>query len=104
MLESRTVSIRALSKDWLEQMAYYRWLENSALSLSSLTEGLAEHCRHQVQGQHVLAVSDTSEINLQAHAGRLKPEGLGVVGNNRDIVFFCIQRSSSIALTGCRSA
>jgi hypothetical protein len=88
MLESRTVSIRALSKDWAEQMAYYRWLENSSVSLSTLIESLAEHCCHQVQGRHVLAMSDTSEINLQAHAGRLKPEGLGVVGNNRDIGFF----------------
>lgn len=88
MLQWRTVSIRALSKDWAEQMAYYRWLENPSVSLSSLTESLAEHCRHQVKGRHVLAISDTSEINLQAHAGRLKPEGLGVVGNNRDIGFF----------------
>ncbi len=58
MLESRTVSIRALSKDWAEQMAYYRWLENPSVKLSSLTESLAEHCRHEVQGRHVLAISD----------------------------------------------
>ena len=29
---------------------------------------------------HVLAISNSSEINLQSHAGRLKAEGLGVVG------------------------
>jgi hypothetical protein len=36
----------------------------------------------------VLAISDTSEINLQQHVGRLKPEGQGVVGNNQDVGFF----------------
>ncbi len=53
-----------------------------------LIETLQAHCHQQVGGRHVLAISDTSEINLQAHAGRLKPEGQGVVGNNRDIGFF----------------
>lgn len=31
----------------------------------------------QVAGQAVLAISDTSEINLQANAGRLKSEDIG---------------------------
>ena len=88
ILEHRTVSIRALSKDWTEQMAYYRWLENASVTLSTLIESLKSHCREQVKGRHVLAISDTSEVNLHAHAGRLKPEGLGVVGNNKDIGFF----------------
>jgi len=53
-----------------------------------LIDSLRSHCQQQVCGRHVLAISDTSEINLQAHAGRLKPEGQGVVGNNKDIGFF----------------
>lgn len=69
-------------------MAYYRWLENSAVSVSSLIESLSQHCRDQVRGRHVLAISDTSEINLQAHVGRLNEEETGVVGNNTDIGFF----------------
>lgn len=28
----------------------------------------------------MLSISDSSEINLQAHVGRLKPDGLGIVG------------------------
>ena len=31
---------------------------------------------------------DTSEINLEGHRGRLKPDDVGVVGNNRDLGFF----------------
>jgi hypothetical protein len=86
--QAQSVSIRAISQDWTEQMAYYRWLDNSSVSLSEIIASLSHHCRAQVEGRHVLAISDTSEINLQAHAGRLKPEGLGVVGNNQDIGFF----------------
>lgn len=58
------------------------------MSLSNLTECLAQHCSGLVNGRHVLAVTDTSEVNLQAHAGRLKPDGLGVVGNDKDLGFF----------------
>ncbi|MHC5780074.1 MAG: hypothetical protein ACYTXP_40950, partial [Nostoc sp.] len=36
----------------------------------------------------VLAISDSSEINLQSHAGRLSLSGLGVVGNNTDVGFY----------------
>ena len=36
----------------------------------------------------MLSVSDTSEINLQRYRGRIKREGVGVVGNNRDLGFW----------------
>jgi hypothetical protein len=65
-----------------------RYLENEQVTLSELVRSLADHCQEQVAGRHVLAISDTSEINLQTHQGRLKPEGLGVVGNNKDLGFF----------------
>ncbi len=58
------------------------------MTLSELVRSLSDHCQQQVSGRHLLSISDTSEINLQAHEGRLKPEGLGVVGNNQDVGFF----------------
>jgi hypothetical protein len=63
-------------------------LENEQVSLCELVRSLSDHCQQQVRGRHILAISDTSETNLQAHKGRLKPKGLGVVGNNTDIGFF----------------
>ncbi len=36
----------------------------------------------------MLAISDSSEINLSAHRGRLHPEDLGVLSNDRDVGFF----------------
>lgn len=80
--------IRQISRNRAEQIGYYRYLENDQVTLSELGRSLSDHCQQQVEGRHVLSISDTSEINLQAHQGRLKAQGLGVVGNNTDVGFF----------------
>jgi hypothetical protein len=69
-------------------VGYYRFLENENVTISELVRSLSDHCQQQVNGRHVLAINDSSEINLQAHAGRLKSKSLGVVGNNQDVGFF----------------
>ena len=84
----QSVNIRHISQDWAEQMGYYRFLDNEQVSIGELKRSLASHCQQQVEGLHVLSISDSSEINLQAHVGRLDPQGLGVVGNDRDLGFF----------------
>jgi hypothetical protein len=86
--QHQSIVIQQISRNRAEQMAYYRYLENEQVSVSELVASLAEHCQESVSGKHVLAISDTSEINLNAHRGRLNPEGVGVVGNNRDVGFF----------------
>ncbi|MFM7383173.1 MAG: IS4 family transposase, partial [Microcystaceae cyanobacterium] len=88
MLRKQSVNIRQMSQNRAEQVGYYRFLENEKVAVSELIQSLSEHCEQQVEGLHVLAINDTSEINLEVHRGRLKPEGQGVVGNNRDIGFF----------------
>lgn len=86
--QNRTASIRAISRDRAEQMGYYRWLGNDDVTLDEVVESLGVDCQGHLEGRHVLAISDSSEINLQAHQCRLKPEGVGVVGNNQDVGFF----------------
>ncbi|MBZ8183206.1 IS4 family transposase, partial [Oscillatoria salina] len=88
MEENQSVNIRQISGNRAEQIGYYRFLENENVSQSELVKSLSDACQQQVEGLHILAISDSSEINLNAHAGRLKAEGLGVVGNNQDIGFF----------------
>ncbi len=88
MQQHQSVNIRQISQNRAEQVGYYRFLENEKVMVSELVRSVADHCQQQVEGLHVLSISDSSEINLQAHVGRLKPEGLGVVGNNRDVGFF----------------
>lgn len=69
-------------------MGYYRCLENENVSVGELVRSLSDHCALHVEEKHILAISDTSEINLPAHVGRLKAEGIGVVGNNTDVGFY----------------
>lgn len=88
MLQHQSVNIRQISQNRAEQVGYYRFLENENVTLSELVRSVADQCQQQVEGLHVLSISDSSEVNLQAHAGRLKPQKLGVVGNNRDVGFF----------------
>lgn len=88
MQRHQSVNIRAMSRNRAEQVGYYRFLENENVSVSELVRSVSDACQQQVEGLHVLAISDSSEINLQAHVGRINPEGLGVVGNNRDKGFF----------------
>ena len=58
------------------------------MTVSELVRSISEHCEKNLEERHVLAISDSSEINLQSHVGRLNSEGLGVVGNNQDVGFF----------------
>ncbi|MEG4815266.1 IS4 family transposase [Microcoleus sp. K5-D4] len=88
MGQHQSVNIRQISRNRAEQVGYYRFLENENVTVSELVRSLSDHCQQQVEGRHVLAISDSTEINLQSHAGRLKPEQLGVVGNNTDIGFY----------------
>ena len=64
MLRKQSVNIRQMSKNRAEQVGYYRFLENDKVTVSELIQSLSEHCEQQVEGLHVLAVNDTSEINL----------------------------------------
>lgn len=58
------------------------------MTRAELVRSLSDECSQHVEGRHVLAVSDSSEINLQSHVGRLKPFGVGVGGNNIDVGFY----------------
>jgi hypothetical protein len=88
MSREQSVNIRAMSRNRAEQVGYYRFLENEKVSVSELVKSASEHCQCQVEGRHVLAISDSSEINLQAQAQHLQTSGFGVVGNNQDLGFF----------------
>lgn len=88
MATYKTVNIRKISKNRAEQVGYYRFLQNDNVAIEELSSGLGSSCAVNVEGKHLLAISDTSEINLQSHSGRLKKEGIGVVGNNQDVGFY----------------
>jgi hypothetical protein len=92
MAEKQSINIRQISKNRAEQVGFYRFLENENVIIGELVKSVADHCEMQIaqryEGKHILVISDTSEVNLQKHVGRLKPKGIGVVGNNQDVGFY----------------
>jgi hypothetical protein len=71
-------SIQGISFNRAEQKAFYRLLHNSKVSERKLVEELSCRCSASVAGKIVLAIQDTTEINLSSHYNRLdKSSGIG---------------------------
>jgi len=67
-------------------MRFGRFLANRRVTMESLIDGVCAPTVARCVGRHVLAIEDSSEINLQAHAGRVS--GLGTVGRGSTLGFF----------------
>jgi hypothetical protein len=90
MLQKETVILNQLAENRAELVGGSRFFSNDRVSVEALRDEATTRCAELVQGLHVLAIQDTSEINYQRHAEKLDradPE-LGPLGNNRDIGFF----------------
>ena len=87
MVERKVVSLRKLANNRAETVKFERLLGNKAVSPGRLINAEQARIRDIVAGRHILAVQDTTEINYQKHAGRVK-QGLGRVGNGIDLGFF----------------
>ena len=74
-----------------EQISFYRFWRNENVTEAGLIELAGSHCIEQCQlVEHILLLQDTTELNLESHRGRIKDKsGLGLVGNNTDLGFFC---------------
>jgi hypothetical protein len=71
-------SIRKLSKTPAEHKANLRFLNNERVEEESLVKEASDRVRNLVTGRHILVVTDTCEVNMSSHKGRLKPNsGLG---------------------------
>jgi hypothetical protein len=56
------------------------------VTVSGLLQAESERVGILAKGRHILALQDTTELNYQAHAGRV--HGLGTVGNGKDLGFY----------------
>jgi Transposase DNA-binding len=87
MHKKERVVIQQLGKDKAERSGYYRFIMNPKVEEMSLVEGLQAACKEQIKEGHVLAISDTTEINLSKHSGRIKAGELGVISDNKSLGF-----------------
>jgi len=69
-----------MSQDRAEQKAFYRFLHNDNVSEQKLTSELSSRCARAAKGKLVLAIQDTTEVNLASHFNRLdKQTGVGII-------------------------
>ena len=79
---ARKSNISGISKNFPEQKAYYRLLENTKFGEDIIKERTFSKCNINSKGRHVLAINDTVDFNLEAHKGRVDiANGFGLSSN-----------------------
>lgn len=86
MVSRQTVCLRQLAGNRAREVQFGRWLANNKVTSDELIANACARTGDVVAGRHVLAIQDTTEVNHQAHAGRVS--GLGTVGNGSDVGMF----------------
>lgn len=86
IMERKVVSLRQLGDTRAERVRFERWIRNEKVRITDLIQTEQARLQPIVKDRHVLAIQDTSELNYQKYAGRVK--GLGTVGNGKDVGFF----------------
>lgn len=86
MVKQQSVCLRQLGGARAGEVRYGRLLRNEKVTVQKLIEGVCEGIGQRAADRHVLLIEDTSELNYQAHAGRVR--GLGVAGNGKDAGMF----------------
>lgn len=84
---NKSLCIRQIADDRAEQISFYRFLNNERVSQKEIIENQLERYKLSEQSGHLLCISDTTEISLGSHRGRLKPDGLGCVGSSKGLGF-----------------
>jgi hypothetical protein len=82
MVEHQSVCIRQLGQHRAGEVRFGRFLANPKTSVNKLIAATCGDISERCVDTHVLLIQDTSEVNYQAHAGRVR--GLGTVGNGED--------------------
>lgn len=86
MVSRQTVCLRQLAGNRAREVQFGRWLANDKVTSDELIAHACARTGEVAAGRHVLAIQDTTELNHQAHAGRVS--GLGTVGNGSDVGMF----------------
>ena len=80
---SGTRSIQQLSFSRAEQKAFYRLLSSDKVSEKKLIEEVRGRCGNSAKGKLVLAIQDSSDINLFKHRNRIDlTTGVGRIGSH----------------------
>ncbi|WP_234682271.1 hypothetical protein [Bradyrhizobium monzae] len=83
MVASKTVCLRRLSRgDRALEVRFNRFLGHDKVTAERIVEGWSERTTTAVEGRHVLAIQDTSEIHFNTTPQRRR--GLGEIGKGNN--------------------
>jgi len=83
MQKQRTMCLQALGENRSQARQFHRFLDNEAVSTREMLVHAGRQTAERAAGRHVLAITDTSELNYATHTGRKR--GFGTVGNGEDL-------------------
>ena len=78
--------MRKLADGRAGQTRFRRFLNNVRVKVTEIVDAVGERTARLVDGGHVLAIQDTTEVNYQSQADR--KHNLGTVGNGTDVGLF----------------
>lgn len=81
-VERVSVVLRRSGDGRAEEVGFGRWLSNPKVTAGEILTHAGAALEDRVCRLHVLAIQDTTELNFEAHRGRVR--GLGAVGNGSD--------------------
>ncbi len=95
-------SIQQIAQTRAEQKAYYRFLRNDKVTEDKLIKELACRCNRLSKGKIVLAIQDTTEVNLCMHRNRIdKQSGIGDMADGKNGLGFMIHPSLVVDAISC---
>lgn len=83
MQRQQTMCLNALAEDRRQARQFQRFLDSETVSMHEMLVQAGRQTAERAVGRHVLAITDTSELNYATHTGRKR--GFGAVGNGVDI-------------------
>lgn len=84
---NKSLCVRSIAETRAEQISFYRFLNNERVSQEEIIENQLERYKLSEQEGHLVCISDSTEVSLGSHRGRVKPEGLGYVGRTNGLGF-----------------
>ena len=89
LIKSQSCIVNRIHDKHKEKIGGYRFLNNKRITEDMLMKSLQKQCKKNSEEAHLICLQDTTEYNFQHHVDRLDEGTLGIVGNNRDVGFFC---------------
>lgn len=89
MTQKSQTTIYKLSNRWADQMAYYRFFNNSKVTTTSIISTITQDTAQRIEAEHYLIFQDTTQVNLEKNRAQIEANsGLGLIGDNRSLGFY----------------